>query len=92
MSELVRVAAPGATIIIVTWCHRDLGPDETCLKSDEKALLDKICKSYYLPDWCSAAEYVNVLESLNLQVRKYLHYSLNRLDSIRFDLFQFTST
>ncbi|QHN96872.1 putative tocopherol O-methyltransferase [Arachis hypogaea] len=32
VSELARVAAPGATIIIVTWCHRDLDPDEESLK------------------------------------------------------------
>ena len=26
--ELVRIAAPGGRIIIVTWCHRDLNADE----------------------------------------------------------------
>ncbi|KAK0593003.1 hypothetical protein LWI29_030447 [Acer saccharum] len=35
VSELARVAAPGATIIIVTWCHRDLAPSE---HSDTSAL------------------------------------------------------
>jgi tocopherol O-methyltransferase len=67
VSELVRVAAPGATIIIVTWCHRDLSPSEDSLKSDEKQLLDKICNSFYLPAWCSTADYINLLQSLSLE-------------------------
>lgn len=68
VSELARVAAPGGRIIIVTWCHRDLSPSEESLKPEEKALLDKICSAYYLPDWCSTADYVKLLESLSLQV------------------------
>lgn len=67
VSELVRVAAPGGTIIIVTWCHRDLSPSERSLKPDESNLLKKICDAYYLPSWCSAADYVKLLESLSLQ-------------------------
>jgi hypothetical protein len=68
VNELARVAAPGATIIIVTWCHRDLAPSEESLQPWEKELLNKICKSFYLPAWCSTADYVNLLESLSLQV------------------------
>uniref|UniRef100_A0A2P2J8I1 Methyltransferase type 11 domain-containing protein n=1 Tax=Rhizophora mucronata TaxID=61149 RepID=A0A2P2J8I1_RHIMU len=68
VSELTRVAAPGATIIIVTWCHRDLGPSEESLQTWEKEHLRKICNSYYLPEWCSAADYVKLLQSLSLQV------------------------
>lgn len=67
VNELARVAAPGGTIIIVTWCHRDLSSSEESLKPDEKELLKKICDSYYLPSWCSAADYVKLLESLSLQ-------------------------
>jgi len=67
VSELVRVAAPGATIIIVTWCHRDLSPSEESLKIEEKELLSKICDSYYLPAWCSTADYVKLLQSLSLE-------------------------
>ncbi|CAM8973525.1 unnamed protein product [Rhodiola kirilowii] len=77
VSELVRVAAPGATIIIVTCCHRDLAPGEISLKPDEKALLDKICKAFFLPDWCSATDYVNLLQSLNLQDIKSADWSAN---------------
>ncbi|KAM7463539.1 hypothetical protein LguiA_031660 [Lonicera macranthoides] len=67
VGELVRVAAPGATIIIVTWCHRDLSPSEESLKTDEKELLNKICDSFYLPAWCSTADYVKLLQSLSLE-------------------------
>ncbi|KAL5979574.1 Gamma-tocopherol methyltransferase, chloroplastic [Asimina triloba] len=65
VSELVRVAAPGATIIIVTWCHRDLLPSES-LKPEEQKILGKICDAYYLPAWCSAADYVGIAKSLSL--------------------------
>ncbi|GAB2264945.1 Tocopherol O-methyltransferase, chloroplastic [Dionaea muscipula] len=67
VSELARVAAPGATIIIVTWCHRDLSPSEESLRPEEKKLLSKICDAYYLPAWCSTADYVQLLHSLSLQ-------------------------
>lgn len=77
LSELARVAAPGATIIVVTWCHRDLSPDEDSLKPDEKKLLNKICGAYYLPEWCSAAEYVKIAESLSLQDIKRADWSEN---------------
>ncbi|KAK4799269.1 hypothetical protein SAY86_024634 [Trapa natans] len=66
VNELVRVAAPGGTIIIVTWCHRDLAEGEDSLQPWEKGLLDKICKAYFLPSWCSAADYVKLLQSLSL--------------------------
>lgn len=68
VNELVRVAAPGGTIIIVTWSHRDLGPDEESLQPWEKKLLNRICDAYYLPAWCSTADYVKLLQSLSLQV------------------------
>ena len=72
--ELARVAAPGATIIIVTWCHRNLSESEKSLKADEIKLLDKICDAYYLPAWCSANDYVNLLQSLQLHVRTSYYY------------------
>ena len=68
VNELARVTAPGGTIIIVTWCHRDLAPTEESLQPWEKELLNKICDSFYLPAWCSTAEYVKLLQSLSLQV------------------------
>ncbi|XP_020704811.1 probable tocopherol O-methyltransferase, chloroplastic isoform X2 [Dendrobium catenatum] len=75
--ELARVAAPGGIIIIVTWCHRDLLPSEEELKPDEINLLNKICKAYYLPKWCSAADYVHIAGSLPLQDIKRADWSDN---------------
>ncbi|XP_062147422.1 gamma-tocopherol methyltransferase, chloroplastic-like isoform X2 [Alnus glutinosa] len=75
VNELTRVAAPGATIIIVTWCHRDLAPSEESLQPWEKELLNKICKSFYLPAWCSTADYVNLLETLSVQDIKTADWS-----------------
>ncbi|KAK8507506.1 hypothetical protein V6N13_141525 [Hibiscus sabdariffa] len=67
VDELVRVAAPGGTIIIVTWCNRDLGPSEESLQPWERNLLKRICDAYYLPDWCSASDYVKIFQSLSFQ-------------------------
>ncbi|KAJ8442700.1 hypothetical protein Cgig2_001793 [Carnegiea gigantea] len=71
VSELVRVAAPGATIIILTWCHRDLSPSEESLKPEEKKLLKKICNAYYLKT-CSPTNYVQLCESFSLQVHIFI--------------------
>ncbi|XP_042430974.1 probable tocopherol O-methyltransferase, chloroplastic isoform X1 [Zingiber officinale] len=75
VSELARVAAPGATIVIVTWCHRDLLPSEANLTPDETSLLNKICNAYYLPSWCSAADYVKIANSLSLEDIKTADWS-----------------
>lgn len=77
MQELVRVAAPGGSIIIVTWCHRDLLPGETSLQPSEQELLDKICGAYYLPAWCSTADYVKMAQALSLQNIKTADWSEN---------------
>lgn len=77
VNELVRVAAPGGTIILVTWCHRDLNPSEESLLPEEKNLLDRICKAYYLPEWCSTADYVKLLQSLSLEDIKAADWSEN---------------
>ncbi|KAG2498726.1 hypothetical protein HYH03_003466 [Edaphochlamys debaryana] len=61
VSELCRVCAPGGKIIVVTWCHRVLAPGES-LKPDEVSLLDRICEAYYLPAWCSVADYQKLFE------------------------------
>ena len=62
VNELLRVAAPGGRIIIVTWCHRDLEPGETGLSRKEERILRKINRAYYLPKWCSVSDYVQLLE------------------------------
>ncbi|PIA46919.1 hypothetical protein AQUCO_01500447v1 [Aquilegia coerulea] len=75
VKELIRVASPGGTIIIVTWCHRDLSPSEDSLQPQEKELLKKICDAYYLPDWCSTPDYVKLLQSLNMEDIKFADWS-----------------
>lgn len=65
VDELCRVCAPGGRIVIVTWCHRDLAPGEA-LREEERALLERISKAYFLPDWCSAADYVGLLKAHGL--------------------------
>nr|UHM22837.1 gamma-tocopherol methyl transferase [Oryza barthii]UHM22875.1 gamma-tocopherol methyl transferase [Oryza glaberrima]UHM22876.1 gamma-tocopherol methyl transferase [Oryza barthii] len=77
VSELARVAAPGARIIIVTWCHRNLEPSEESLKPDELNLLKRICDAYYLPDWCSPSDYVKIAESLSLEDIRTADWSEN---------------
>ena len=62
--ELFRVAQPGGRIIIVTWCHRDLQPGETELTKSELRLLRKINRAYYLPQWCSVQDYVDLLKNM----------------------------
>ena len=56
VNELARVCAPGGRILIVTWCHRVLDEGKE-LEPAEKVLLDRICDAYYLPAWCSIADY-----------------------------------
>ncbi|KAL3628532.1 Gamma-tocopherol methyltransferase, chloroplastic [Castilleja foliolosa] len=67
VNELARVVAPGGTIIIVTWCHRDLSPSEDSLNTEEQKLLNKICDAFFLPAWCSTSDYVKLLQSLSLE-------------------------
>lgn len=62
VKELMRVAAPGGRIILVTWCHRDLEEGETSLTKKEEKILAKINRAYYLPKWCSVADYVELLK------------------------------
>jgi tocopherol O-methyltransferase len=61
VAELFRVAVPGGRIIIVTWCHRDLEPNENGLTEAEHKLLDRINQAYFLPAWCSVSDYVALL-------------------------------
>eukprot|EP00891_Asterochloris_glomerata_P008775 jgi/Astpho2/8775/Aster-05331 len=67
VGELARVCKPGGRIIVVTWCHRNLGPEEQALQADEQALLNQICKAYYLPQWCSINDYERLMEAKGLQ-------------------------
>lgn len=75
VGELARVCSPGGQVIIVTWCHRVLGPGEKSLRPEEQSLLDRVNEAYYLPDWCSAADYTRLLEAEGLQGVKVADWS-----------------
>lgn len=49
-------------LIRVTWCHHDLEEGETSLTKKEEKILAKINRAYYLPKWCSVADYVELLK------------------------------
>lgn len=67
VSELVRVCKPGGRVIVVAWCHRDLAAGEATLRPAEERLLDRISRAYYLPRWCSGADYVRLAWSHGLR-------------------------
>ena len=45
---------------------RVLAPGEADLAEDEKNLLDRICEAYYLPAWCSVADYERLFREQGL--------------------------
>ncbi|KAF6141229.1 hypothetical protein GIB67_024313, partial [Kingdonia uniflora] len=65
VSELVRVAAPGATIILTDPCHRDLANEES-LKLDEEEFFLK--SKFVLSEWVLRAQYVYMFKSHLLKV------------------------
>lgn len=69
---MVRVAAPGAAIVIVSYGHRNLSPGEESLKPEEKKTLKKICDNIVLSWLCSSADYVRWLTPLPVQVVKFI--------------------
>ena len=42
-------------------------PGEQALTADEQSLLDRICEAYYLPAWCSAADYQRIMQEQGLE-------------------------
>jgi tocopherol O-methyltransferase len=64
VGELFRVLSPGGKVVIVTWCHRNLQPGETALRPEEETLLQRINEAYYLPAWCSLANYEQIFGAL----------------------------
>jgi len=67
VGELMRVAKKTPEkknkIILCTWVHRDLEEGEAGLRRREKRLLRRINRSYYLPDWCSGQDYVDLFKA-----------------------------
>ena len=70
VSELARVCKPGGRVIIVTWCHRDLAADEAGLLPREERLLRRINRAFYLPRWCSVADYVALAQANGLKAAR----------------------
>lgn len=66
VGELARVCSPGGQVIVVTWCHRVLAPGEASLNETEASLLERINEAYYLPQWCSAADYEHMFGEAGL--------------------------
>lgn len=66
VNELARVTMPRGKVVIVTWCHRVLAPGELTLKFHERKLLEAICAAYYLPPWCSIADYERLFKEEGL--------------------------
>ncbi|KAF6174904.1 hypothetical protein GIB67_026392 [Kingdonia uniflora] len=79
VSELVRIAAPGGTIILTTLCLGDLTPNEESLKPQERELLQSLCKSMYLLEWISCAHYAYLFKSHTMKVRKQLYIQGNSI-------------
>nr|AHH02783.1 tocopherol-like methyltransferase [Vinca minor] len=75
--EMVRVAAPGAPIIIFGYAHRNISPDEESLKPKEIIVLEKICERILLSGLCSSADYVNWLASLPVENIKVEDWTRN---------------
>ncbi len=48
------------------WC-RNLKPGETKLTQEEQNVLDRICEAYYLPAWCSLADYEQLFKEEGMQ-------------------------
>ena len=66
MHTVVQDQSAEASAMEASAC-RNLGPEEQALQADEKALLDQICKAYYLPQWCSINDYQRLMEAKGLQ-------------------------
>jgi tocopherol O-methyltransferase len=56
VEEMTRLCAPQGAVSCVTWCHRDLEKG-AALGRVERAVLGLINYCYYLPQWCSGADY-----------------------------------
>nr|A0A075D657.1 RecName: Full=Picrinine-N-methytransferase; Short=VmPiNMT; AltName: Full=Gamma-tocopherol-like methyltransferase PiNMT; Short=VmTLMT [Vinca minor]AHH02782.1 tocopherol-like methyltransferase [Vinca minor] len=65
--EMVRVAAPGAPVVIAGYAARNLSPSEESLKPEEKMVLEKICDHIVLSWLCSTGDYVKWLTPLPVQ-------------------------
>nr|AHH02781.1 tocopherol-like methyltransferase [Rauvolfia serpentina] len=75
--EMIRVAAPGAPIVILSYAHRNLSPSAESLKPDEKKVLKKICDNLALSCLCSSADFVRWLTQLPAEDIKTADWTQN---------------
>ena len=61
--ELVRVAKPGGTIVVATWCHRSTSAELTPLTKAEAASLARVYDEWALPPFCSIDDYVKLFDA-----------------------------
>ncbi|GMI30875.1 hypothetical protein TrCOL_g12545 [Triparma columacea] len=62
VGEMVRVCKPGGKVLMATWCHRDLEEGESLSRREERCLR-RINRCYYLPEWCSGSDYVELFKA-----------------------------
>ena len=51
-----------------------LDAGEAGLTPDEQSLLDRICEAYYLPAWCSVADYEALCREAGLTDIRWVAY------------------
>lgn len=72
----VAMVMTGHALVRAASCAcRNLLAGETQLKDKEQALLDSICKAYYLPKWCSVNDYEALFKENGLQGIKTADWS-----------------
>ena len=63
VKEMVRVARPGGTILVATWCRRSTSGGLTPLTKAEAGSLDRIYDEWALPPFCSMEDYVKLFQA-----------------------------
>lgn len=66
LQECCRVLKPGGTLLVATWCHRDLA-EKGPLTARERKHLEDLYRLYHLPHVISLAEYGAIAQTLPLQ-------------------------
>lgn len=64
LQECCRVLKPGGTLILATWCHRELGETAGELTDAERRELAEIYRVYALPYVIALPEYEEIVRSL----------------------------
>ena len=76
-AELVRLAAPGAIIVLVSMCRRD--PNEKPFTADEVVLFKRLSEGLHHGSWFTVPGYVKIAESFSLKDIKTADWTENVL-------------